>query len=907
MVRTSNRQPALARQIKSRYGYLFVAIICFLGLSFQFIYSPPPGINQPTSVAPYLDGNFPDAAPSGTNQNWTVENAFPHLTFIDPVALIEIPSEDSYYVASKVGVIWKISNDSASTVKDNVLDISDSVDTDFDAGLLNAIIHPEFGMPGSTNRGYIYLYYRWHPNGNIIGCENPSFLRLSRFHRPDGQEDFDPNSEFVLIQTYDDHCWHNGGAMFFDNAGYFYYTAGDAGGINDPYNTTQQIDNRLMSGLFRIDLEMDANRSHAIRRQQIDPSNSPFLNDASFSQGYFIPNDNPWLNVNGSVLEEYYALGLRSPHRAMIDTVTGEIWIGDVGQGSREEISIVDQPGLNLQWPYREGSIQGNSSPPAPVHGRSTPPVYDYTHADGNSIIGGFVYHGMKYQGELDGKYIFGDHGVRNIWSYNPTNGEVIFLTNVPATGIGDKNGISSFATNVAGDIFVLKLFGTALDGGIIYRLKEDGSVPEPPQFLSETGAFSSLNPLTPDTTLVPYEVNAPLWSDRAIKQRWIAIPNDGTHDSPQEQITFSANSTWQFPSGTVMVKHFALPIDYENPSVTVPIETRFFIITSEGAYGVTYKWNDQGTDAELLVNSQSKNYQVSLPGGTMGVQTWNFPSRSDCMTCHTANADFVLGIKTWQLNADYTYPSMQTDNQLNTWRHLGIFGNAFEPEDISTFLQAADISDTLATLETRVRSYLDSNCAHCHQPNGVASAFDARFSTPLPSQNIIWSGGISPNTPTDHYMVKPRDLDESEIWVRDKSLSTGAMPPLAKNLVDTAYISILEQWINSLNTESCSEMPVSDQTWLSAINGQGPVEINRSVGSEQPNDGQTIKINGRTFSSGLGVHAHSEITYATNGDYALFQSYVGVDDECNSGSVKFEVYKGRHACLSESTHYRGG
>ena len=165
---------------------------CLLGLSFEFIYSPPPGIDQPTPVAPYLDSIFPDASPSGTSQNWTVENAFPHLTFIDPVALVEIPTENSYYVASKVGVIWKISNDSSSTVKDNVLDISAIVDTDYDAGLLNAIIHPEFGKPGSANRGYIYLYYRWHPNGDITGCENPSFLRLSRFNRPDGQEDFDP-------------------------------------------------------------------------------------------------------------------------------------------------------------------------------------------------------------------------------------------------------------------------------------------------------------------------------------------------------------------------------------------------------------------------------------------------------------------------------------------------------------------------------------------------------------------------------------------------------------------------------------------------------------------------------------------------------------------------------------------
>ena len=169
----------------------------------------------------------------------------------------------------------------------------------------------------------------------------------------------------------------------------------------------------------------------------------------------------------------------------MIDTVTGKIWIGDVGQGSREEISIVDQTGSkSCNGLLGREAFRETLPNQLRLLAISTPPVYDYTHAEGNSIIGGFVYRGMKYQGALNGRYIFGDHGVRNIWSYNPSNGEVIFLANVPATGVGDKNGISSFATNTAGDIFVLKLFGTALDGGIIYRLKEDVSVPEPPQLL---------------------------------------------------------------------------------------------------------------------------------------------------------------------------------------------------------------------------------------------------------------------------------------------------------------------------------------------------------------------------------------------------------------------------------------
>lgn len=879
-------------RLKIKQQYLIISLIVLLGYGFSQLPVFTPGINQPTAIDPYLDGVFPTMSPTGGNDHWVVENAYPNLTFTDPVAMLELPGQNGYYVVGKPGFIWQISNDPGALTKDLVLDISTLVDTDGDAGLLNAVLHPEFGQAGSSKRGYIYVFYRWHPGGGG-GCVEPAFLRLSRFNLPDGETAFDPASEFILVQTYDEHCWHNGGGMFFDEDGYFYYTVGDAGGINDPYGTTQIINERLMSGLFRIDLDMDPARSHPIRRQQVDPASNPYA-FSSFSQGYFIPNDNPWQDVNGSVLEEFYALGLRSPHRATLDTMTGNIWIGDVGQGSREEISVVTGPGQNLQWPFREGNLNGNSSEPDPLIGTSTPPIYDYTHAVGNSIIGGMMYRGDFYQGALNGRYLFGDHGVRNIWTYNPDNGEVIFLVNVPDFGSGDKKGISHFAANSAGEVFVLKLYGTDQDGGVIYRLKQDSQVPEPPMLLSQTGAFSDLLSLTPAPGIIPYKVNAPLWSDGAEKQRWIALPNDGVHDSPEEQITFSANGNWQFPAGTVFIKHFELPIDENNPTLTKRLETRFFVITENGGgYGVTYQWNETNTDATLLVNSVSEDIDITLANGSSAVQTWKFPSRTDCMTCHNANADFVLGVHTWQLNGDLTYPSGITDNQLSTWQHLGMFTNPFDTSEISGFLQSANIGDESVDLGTRVRSYLDANCAHCHRPNGVEGAFDARFSTLLENQQILWTFGASRNTPDDHYIVKPLDTSESEIWIRDGSLGQQAMPPLAKKLVDEEYMAVLTEWINSLEDESCIEIPLTDLNWKAAQNYVGPVEIDSSNGESQPNDGSTITINGQTFERGLGVHAYSAVTYRTNGDYERFQSHIGVDDEvepCNA-SVQFEVY----------------
>ena len=268
---------------------------------------------------------------------------------------------------------------------------------------------------------------------------------------------------------------------------------GDAGGTDDEFNTSQKIDHTLFGGLHRIDVDKDASRSHPIRRQPIDPPHG--LPENSYTQGYYIPNDNPWLDASGTFLEEFFALGLRSPHRASYDVVDDRIWVADVGQGSREEINLVAK-GDNLQWPFREGTIAGPKSEPVNLIGNSKNPVYDYSHATGQAVIGGFVYRGTKFNSALDGQYIFGDHGTRNIWCLNPNTHEVSFMATVPFGGVGSKNGISSFSTDAVGNIYVLKLFGTDQDGGLIYKFHPGGNVPDPPLLLSQTGAFTDLQNL---------------------------------------------------------------------------------------------------------------------------------------------------------------------------------------------------------------------------------------------------------------------------------------------------------------------------------------------------------------------------------------------------------------------------
>ena len=121
-----------------------------------------------------------------------------------------------------------------------------------------------------------------------------------------------------------------------------------------------------------------------------------------------------------------------------------------------------------------------------------------------------------------------------------------------------------------------------------MYKLTEKNNATiDPPQLLSQTGAFANLSTLTPSPGVIEYDLIEPFWSDKALKKRWMAIPNDddgnGIHDKPQEKIVFSENDVWNFPVGSVLIKHFELPLDANNPNNTKRLETRFSIKGEDG------------------------------------------------------------------------------------------------------------------------------------------------------------------------------------------------------------------------------------------------------------------------------------------------------------------------------------
>ena len=853
-----------------------------LGLSFfSFIIVSPYGIDAPTPIEPFLNNVFPKESPSFGK--WKVVNAYPNLTFVDPIAMEEIPTEAYFYIAGKQGFIWLVSTDENTTEKTVALDISELVITSEDAGMINFILHPEFSVAGSENEGVIFIYYAFHPT--IKDGNNPRMNRLSKFKTFEGSLEIDSDSEFILMQDYDPQGWHMGGGMFFDNEGLLYLTTGDGGEGNDHFNSSQQIDQRLWGGILRIDVDNDATRSHPIRRQPIEYWGKPLDLPPTFTQGYMIPNDNPWQSEEGNILEEFYGLGLRSPHRAAFDSEDEKIWIADVGQAKREEIMVMPKGG-NGQWPFKEGSVDGPRSRPEILIGEEVPPIFDYGRSEGVSIIGGFVYRGERWESYLEGLYLFAEFGTREIWSLNPATSEVVLLANVPATGVGGKASVSSFATNEEGDIFILKLFGQNLEGGVIYKLELDDAPNNTiPSLLSETGAFSDLENMTPAPGIIPYTVNSPLWSDGASKKRWIALANDGTHNSPEEQINFFENAEWQFPNGTVFIKHFELPTDINNPTQTQKVETRFFILDEKGrGYGLSYKWNETGTDAVLLESSDFQTFEFLDEIGQPQQQTWEYPSGTQCLNCHTANSGFVLGVNTWQLNGDLVYPSGILANQLETWNHLGMFADTLLEEAIPNFPQAVPLSNEFG-LQDQISSYLASNCGHCHQPNGVESAFDARFNTPMAYKNIINAFGISHNNPIGGMIVTAGEPENSQLWIRDNSIEDNKMPPLAKTIIDEKYIDVLTEWIEGL-AEDCNGSYLSNFEFADfPKNG-----ILSAVKKDNLQD--SIIIGEKRFEKGLGVNAFSKINYQVEEKFVQFHAYIGVNDAaCDEAELIFEIY----------------
>ncbi len=327
--------------------------------------------------------------------------------------------------------------------------------------------------------------------------------------------------------------------------------------------------------------------------------------------------------------------------------------------------------------------------------------------------------------------------------------------------------------------------------------LTEAGTIPA---LLSQTGVFfdegGSIPNMIPGSSLIPYSMNSPLWSDGASKSRWISVPTG-------QKVVFTTTGEWTFPVGTVFVKHFEMATDEGDPGVIRRLETRLLVAKADGTYyGVTYKWKSDNSDADLLAVDLTETIAIEQVGSGSWTKSYTYPVTS-CNTCHNSNANFILGVMTPQMNGMFNYPSTGvTDNQLRTWSHIGMFDVTLDESVIPTYDKLVPVTATGAGLEERVRSYLHANCALCHRAGGsVPTTWDVRshmFTETSLTGATLANNFLGLDNPEE---VGEKDLGRSYMFLRIARTSAEGfqMPSVGRNHVDFDAVGTFQEWIDSL------------------------------------------------------------------------------------------------------------
>ena len=705
-----------------------------------------------------------------------LKDAFPGAQFNKPVAIRNAPGETHrVFVAERVGriMVLDLTNSTPRVFLDirNHVFASDWINDRRAEGLTSFAFHPDF----AENGRFFVTYTTITTTSQGTGHHN----RISEFRvRPDGTGD--EESEIPLITQFDEGDGHNINDAHFGPDGYLYIASGDEGdgGGGDDFHNAQRIDKDFFSAILRIDVDKRSGNLPPNPHAAIESTNN-----------YAVPVDNPLVGLDrwqGNPIDrtklrtEFFAVGLRNPWRFSFDPSTGMIYEGDVGQHGREEINIIKKGG-NYGWSYLEGELTGPAGTP-PAGLELTAPIFKYGtgfgHFEGFSVTAGVVYRGARLP-MLYGHLVFADYVSGNIWTMN-----IDVEGSAPQRILGEV-GIAGFGYDPRnGDVLLVNH-----DRGIIQRLDvSGGSGSYIPTRLSETGIFSDLATLTPHAGIYPYDINLPFWSDGSSKERWFSIP------AISNKMVFGAETNWSFPTGAYFIKHFEAETVVGDPSSKKRLETRVLIKKELDAYGITYKWNDEGTEAEL-VSEYGETRQFAVTNGTsIRQQTWIYPGRQECMACHTTVGGIVLGFNTPQLNRNGGFGATN-QNQIEALALSGFLENP--PEHYKGLFAYSRLENTNVSRTFRVKSYLAANCSFCHQPEGSArGVWDGRITTPLSAANII-NGSLFNDIDSTNKVVVPGDASRSALLKRLQATDQDRMPPVGSTVHDEAAIALLLEWIN--------------------------------------------------------------------------------------------------------------
>jgi glucose/arabinose dehydrogenase len=389
------------------------------------------GLNAPLPSTPTPDPNLPTFASPTTLPDLPTPTLTPVSPTDLPSSVLTFPDANNYtwqlilsglerpvdlqpdgsgrlFVIEKAGRIRIIEN--GQLLETPFLNIEDRVNNDSnERGLLGLVFHPNYAQ-----NGYFFV--------NYTGRGGDTFI--SRFQVSSDPNIANPSSEVNLLHVKQPFANHNGGTLQFGPDGYLYAGLGDGGSGGDPFGNAQKTD-VLLGKILRLDIDS--------------------------AEPYAVPADNPFGN-------EIWAYGLRNPWRISFDKQTGDLYIGDVGQNTYEEIDYLpagSPGGANFGWNLREGmhDFEGSASP------NLTEPVVEYSHAEGGcSVTGGYVYRGAMP--EWDGIYLYGDYCTAKIW------GLIKLVNGWQAQLLFDADfNITSFGQDETGEVYLVT------NGGEIYKL----------------------------------------------------------------------------------------------------------------------------------------------------------------------------------------------------------------------------------------------------------------------------------------------------------------------------------------------------------------------------------------------------------------------------------------------------
>ena len=651
------------------------------------------------------------------------------LPAVDPVFLAPAPGGgDRLFVAEKSGLIRVFRPATADTGRVFLDARPQARDFRPETGLLGMAFHPQF-----AENGRFFLHY----SGRILQSV------LSEFRVSADDPDRADTWERIILEVPQPSDMHNGGQIEFGPDGYLYMSLGDGSAPDDPADPSQDRTN-LLGSILRMDVDVG--------------------DDTAFGEGpsYGIPLDNPFVGNDRGWREEIWAFGFRNPWRFSFDPLSDLIWVGDVGDRQREEIDLVERGG-NYGWGRMEGTVCLDET--GCDDDSLLLPAFEYGRDEGAAVIGGFVYQGQLYA-DLAGAYLFADFATRKVWALRPDGRS----WRSELLAVAEKH-ILALGSDAEGEVLVLT-------GNAIYGLEPAPDRELPPPRLSQTRFFADLTTQEPAAGVVPYEVNAPLWSDGAGKRRYLALPPGGL-------VQFSPTGAWHLPAGTTMIKSF-----YVGERI---VETRLLIKrpTHPGWDGYSYQWDDEGREAFLLGVAETGEYDV-VESGEVRSHRHLFPSPSQCGDCHTPTAGYLLGVRTDQLNRD---------GQIQAWGSASLFSAELPLE--WTWARLPAPADESAAVEERARAYLAANCASCHRPgHGIRATFDVRFATPLAETGLLDSARLGHlGAGVGSRLVMPGEPLLSVLYLRMLDVDRERMPPLATARLDTDAADLVRRWIERLNT----------------------------------------------------------------------------------------------------------